>query len=299
MAKTRYTYDKDGADYGLLCEEILAAGLSAHDMDSPLRDSLEASPAPNLSVGFTDALSAGEITTLDGVIAAHPGPPASLVDGDSTILEDVSGSPGLPVVDGSQLTGVIGIQGPAGADGDVTWEGAWVSQNYTANQAVGYLGESYVCKLNTVASEVPTDATYWDLMASKGDVGADGPATLPFCDVAHEQGQIATTSTSHILATGMTLTPPAGTYAVTFAAAGVHATGSSDDVYTQIYADGVAQGVEMFFRRGGNQGDNIGSLTAVAKVVVNGSQAIEGRWRQSGGTGQMQGRSLMLMEVSA
>jgi hypothetical protein len=64
--------------------------------------------------------------------------------------------------------GADGAPGPAGADGDVTWEGTWVSQNYLANQAVEYQGSSYVCKLNTIANEVPTNTTYWDLMASKG-----------------------------------------------------------------------------------------------------------------------------------
>jgi len=67
-----------------------------------------------------------------------------------------------------QLKGVIGDTGPQGADGDITWEGAWASQNYTANEAVSYLGSSYVCHTNTTSNQAPTDTNYWDVLASKG-----------------------------------------------------------------------------------------------------------------------------------
>lgn len=75
-----------------------------------------------------------------------------------------------------RYTGAIGADG---ADGDITWEGAWVSQNYVINQAVSYLGSSYVCKVNTVSSEVPTNATYWDTLALKGDTGDAGAPNVP------------------------------------------------------------------------------------------------------------------------
>lgn len=56
----------------------------------------------------------------------------------------------------------------------VTWEGAWVSGNYTKNEMVEYNGSAYVCILDTVSSEVPTNVTYWDLVAQKGDTGSAG-----------------------------------------------------------------------------------------------------------------------------
>jgi hypothetical protein len=71
-----------------------------------------------------------------------------------------------------------GVRGTDGADGDITWQEDWTSQNYTVNQAVSYQGSSYVCKLNTVSSEVPTDTTYWSVLASKGDTG-DGATGVP------------------------------------------------------------------------------------------------------------------------
>jgi len=72
-----------------------------------------------------------------------------------------------------------GSTGADGADGDIVWANAWTSQNYTINQAVSYLGSSYVCKLDTVSSEVPTDTTYWDVLAAKGEVGDAGAPNVP------------------------------------------------------------------------------------------------------------------------
>ncbi len=63
---------------------------------------------------------------------------------------------------------------PTGPSGDISWQGAWISQNYLVNEAVEYNGSSYVCILNTISNEIPTNITYWDLIASKGDQGITG-----------------------------------------------------------------------------------------------------------------------------
>lgn len=122
-------------------------------------------------------------------------------------------------------------------------------------------------------------------------------SSLPTCVSVTDDSFITTTSGSHILAAGMTITPAAGTYAVIWCAS-VSNTGASDLVYIQIYAGGVAQGSEIRFMRGDSSTDNDGGLTATAKVAVNGSQAIEGRWREIGGTGEMRGRNLLIIQVS-
>lgn len=70
--------------------------------------------------------------------------------------------------------GSNGKVGPAGADGDIVWQGEWVSQNYVRNQAVSYLGTSYVCKTNTTSNQLPTNTTFWDILAQKGDTGPVG-----------------------------------------------------------------------------------------------------------------------------
>ncbi|WAX93205.1 sialate O-acetylesterase [Aminobacter sp. NyZ550] len=83
------------------------------------------------------------------------------------------------------VRGDVGGQGPAGpqglpgADGDVTWDGPWVTATaYTANQAVSRNGASYVCTANHAAGAANEPgvgaswATVWDLMAAKGDAGS-------------------------------------------------------------------------------------------------------------------------------
>lgn len=68
--------------------------------------------------------------------------------------------------------GPQGPQGPAGADGlDITWRGEYNnSTSYNVNDAVSYNGSSYICKLASTGN-LPTDTTYWDLMAQKGQDG--------------------------------------------------------------------------------------------------------------------------------
>ena len=75
----------------------------------------------------------------------------------------------------------------AGADGDITWQNAWVITTvYTTNQAVENDGSSYVCILNHTASASDEPGvggswtTYWDLMADKGDTGPAGPASAGY-----------------------------------------------------------------------------------------------------------------------
>lgn len=90
------------------------------------------------------------------------------------------------------VKGDVGGQGPAGpqgfpgADGDVTWEGPWVTATvYTANQAVSRNGASYVCTANHTAGAANEPgvgaswATVWDLMAAKGAAGAAGASGAP------------------------------------------------------------------------------------------------------------------------
>lgn len=62
----------------------------------------------------------------------------------------------------------------SGPSGDIIWRGTWVSGNYTINDAVSYNGSSYVCHTSTISNDLPTDITYWNVLASKGDTGATG-----------------------------------------------------------------------------------------------------------------------------
>ena len=68
-----------------------------------------------------------------------------------------------------------GDTGAAGADGedglDINWKGTYSSGTaYVVNDAVFYEGSSYICILNSTGN-LPTNTTYWNLMAQKGAAG--------------------------------------------------------------------------------------------------------------------------------
>ena len=82
-------------------------------------------------------------------------------------------------------TGATGAQGPAGNDGadgtSFTWSNAWATATaFSENDVVENDGSSYICISGhtSSASDEPgvggSWATYWDLMAQKGDTGATG-----------------------------------------------------------------------------------------------------------------------------
>ena len=72
-------------------------------------------------------------------------------------------------------TGATGATGATGSKG-AQWRGAWSGATaYAVDDVVESGGSAYIC---TVAhtNHVPPNASYWDLMASKGDTGATGAA---------------------------------------------------------------------------------------------------------------------------
>lgn len=79
--------------------------------------------------------------------------------------------------------GATGATGPSGADGEsFIWKGAYDNGTaYVVNDVVSYNGSTYICILATTAN-LPTNITYWSVMAQKGTDGVGsgdvlGPAT--------------------------------------------------------------------------------------------------------------------------
>jgi len=70
-------------------------------------------------------------------------------------------------------TGATGAAGTNGTDGaSFVWEAAYVAEtSYAVNDVVSYNGSSYICKFASTGN-LPTNTTYWDLMAQKGADGA-------------------------------------------------------------------------------------------------------------------------------
>lgn len=116
----------------------------------------------NFTTTFNDTLDYIAIKTTTTLIAS---PQASDFVGLWKNYKGVQGIQGLQ--------GIQGIQGVAGNDGlDVTWLGEYnAGTTYVVNDAVSYNGSSYICKLESTGN-LPTDTTYFDLMAQKGTDGA-------------------------------------------------------------------------------------------------------------------------------
>lgn len=115
-----------------------------------------------------DAATVNVGTTTTGL----PGTSASVVN---------SGSTSAAILDFTIPRGDKGEQGPQGPQGepgepgedglDITWRGTYsASTSYVVNDAVYYNGGSYICIQNTTGN-LPTNETYWNLMAAQGAPG--------------------------------------------------------------------------------------------------------------------------------
>ena len=133
---------------------------------------------------------------------------------------------------------------------------------------------------------------------AQGNQGWQGGGSAPSCTLAEATATTTTTSGSDVLVNSMTLTPAAGTYLVTFSGS-VRQSASNDSIFTSIYSGGTQVAAsEREFKRGSNQGNITASFCCQAKVTVNGAQAIEGRWRETGGTATMYERTLSIIAVT-
>jgi hypothetical protein len=124
-----------------------------------------------------DAATVGVGTTTTGL----PGTSASVVN---------SGTTSAAILNFTIPRGDKGEQGPQGPQGepgepgedglDITWKGIYsASTSYVVNNAVYYNGGSYICIQNTTGN-LPTNDTYWNLMAAQGEPGeGSGDVTGP------------------------------------------------------------------------------------------------------------------------
>jgi hypothetical protein len=108
-----------------------------------------------------------------------------------------------------------------------------------------------------------------------------GPRTIL---TASQTGDVTTTSTTDVLLPGLTLTPPAGQYLASF-----HTSlGNGNNgavVFANLYVDGTLQTASQVRVQRQNQTVIAPACIADFPITVNGAQAVEARWRVSGGTG--------------
>lgn len=144
----------------------------------------------------------------------------------------------------------------------------------------------------SVGDSLEWDGTNWVPASSTAD---------PTSNIAEATAEITTTSATYVLASSMTLTPASGTYLVWFS--GVCRTNSAgNQVRTSIYSGGtlVAASAREYAEDGGDGAGTPGyaTFTCMAKVTVNGSEAIEGKFNRSTGTGYLRERQLTILKVA-
>jgi len=130
---------------------------------------------------FTLELTDGSSYTTDDLT----GPAGSTGVGVESVVDNDDGTFTLNMSDGSSfttpdLTGPQGLQGPQGEPGlpgtGVLWQGAWSgSAVYSQDDAVGYLGSSFISKQDSNIGHLPIDTDWWDVWIAKGDTGEQGP----------------------------------------------------------------------------------------------------------------------------
>jgi len=127
--------------------------------------------------------------------------------------------------------------------------------------------------------------------------------TEVYFESATASGTVSTTNTSDVLIPGMSLTPPAGTYLVSFDIS-VDRRSNDGQAFISLYVGGSQESdSERQFQTGkGGAGRNTIGVMSISEypVTVNGSQAIEARWRRAGGGGTLRGlvgRSLIVKRV--
>jgi hypothetical protein len=107
---------------------------------------------------------------------------------------------------------------------------------------------------------------------------------------------IATVSVTDVLLDSMTLTPAAGTYLALFCSSTVNSGNGAERNYFSLYSGGVKDtGSE---RTIGISGGSYSAVTSMGVFTVNGSQAIEVRWRVIAGTGTTKARRLTLIRLA-
>jgi len=110
-----------------------------------------------------------------------------------------------------------------------------------------------------------------------------------------ETTECTTTSVVDVLVPGMTITPQEGTYDIWFTGTGTNSLKGCAAVFS-IYAAGVRiDESESVVEPGGN--DFKGSFRCTARVEVNGTQAIEGKFKAGSNTAKVYARTLLIRKV--
>lgn len=258
----------------------------------------------NTSIHFVAAISAGERTALDALMAAHAAPsvngllltsdkpldsdglPVAANDGvaSHTITIDKVDANGTPLGTG---TDVVEIHLSAGCPVDS------VTVTLVAGTGSFVLGpEKVVTDVDIICVDDKGTLAQGNLTVRFAGATWDGQSVET--SIAEATDVVSTTSSTYVLTPGMTLTPGAGTYIVEFS--GTYKNNAENSsVFASIYSNGVlvAASEREFVTKAGYT-----PFYSKAKVTVAAAQAIEGRYKRSSSTAKMRERQLLVTKVA-
>lgn len=141
----------------------------------------------------------------------------------------------------------------------------------------------------------------------RGPRGPEGPAGPAGDNAPSYQAtatnDITTSSTTDVVATGMTLTPPAGTYLVWFSGSVSTSYQNASEIVSMsiYYNNSQIQSSEVSaFSIDSNLLNPYSPFTSIAKITTDGTNSIEGRWRTSNAAdiSTMYQRNLTILKVA-
>jgi len=287
-----------GASDLLLIEDAAAAGVkkkvtvgSLPD-PSPLSDVAPVNVTRAAADKGVNAAAARDDHKHDVTVAA-PGAGAVVVGNAAA----VGSGPGLALSDHQHAVakGTPVAVGTANADGD---SGAFAHSNHVHAGLTRGAADftSFAAKTPIAADTLLLEDSAALDVKKKATVATVVGAILAAQIAEGVLPAITTGSLTDVLATGMTLTPAAGTYLVWFTGSISHGA-NGESIYASIYY-GVNQvaASERRYQRG-NQAHG-SSFACAALVTVNGAQAITGQWRTTAATATMYQRSLQILRVA-
>jgi len=225
--------------------------------------------------GFTGLLDGTGIQGLTGILNTRTGI-QGLTGFQQTGLDGVTGIfaiTGILGITGLRSTGIFGITGANGL-------------NNTSTGIIGFAPTGLQSGMTGVQG----------VTGIKGITGLDFGATI-----IGATGTITTGNTAYpaFASTGvgfqMALIPPAGTYVVLFSTSVTQNT-STATVFATIYLAG-AQVINAERSWMSGTGTATGNLSTESIVTVNGTQIVDVRWRVDAGTGTMNQKNMIFMQV--
>jgi hypothetical protein len=151
----------------------------------------------------------------------------------------------------------------------------------------------------SVAATAPTNQYLLTWSSGSSQWYPESVANLPgpYSSIQTATASTTTTSATDALISGMTVTPPAGKYEVFFSTS-LQESNNNQTVFVSIYSGGTKLADSDRCAQVAQWNNVCVPMSTHALVTVDGAQAIEARWRVTGGTGTSLQRSLMIVRVS-